>query len=76
MIQDKSRSREALDRLAPVSEHLGVLSGAGPRVDYSLTTRNWVDALVGYKGTATYQQDCATGESESGQFSCTIADDN
>ena len=64
LIEDKSRSKEALDRLAPVSQHLGVLSGGGPAVDYSLTANNWLDALVGYKGTATYQQDCATGASE------------
>jgi alpha-glucoside transport system permease protein len=74
LIQDPSRSREALDRLAPVSQHLGALSGGGPAVDYTLTTSNWVDALVGYKGTTTYQQDCATGASESGQFSCTLSD--
>jgi alpha-glucoside transport system permease protein len=74
LVQDQSRSREALQRLAPVSQHLGVLSGGGPAVDYSLTTNNWIDALVGYKGTTTYQQDCATGTSESGQFSCTLGD--
>jgi alpha-glucoside transport system permease protein len=74
LIQDRSRSREALERLAPVPQYLGVLSGGGPAVDYSLTARNWIDALVGYKGTTTYQQDCATGVSESGQFNCSLSD--
>jgi alpha-glucoside transport system permease protein len=74
LIQDRSRSREALERLVPVSQHLGVLSGGGPAVDYSLTASNWIDALVGYKGTTTYQQDCATGVSESGQFNCNLSD--
>ena len=74
LIEDRSRSREALDRLVPVSEHLGVLSGGGPSVDYSLTASNWIDALVGYKGTTTYQQDCATGVSESGKFTCDLSD--
>jgi alpha-glucoside transport system permease protein len=74
LIQDQSRSREALERLAPVSQHLGVLSGGGPAVDYGLTTSNWMDALVGYKGTTTYQQDCATGASESGKFKCNAGD--
>ena len=74
VIQDPSRSREALERLAPLSQHLAVLSGGGPAVDYGLTTSNWVDALVGYKGTTTYQQECATGVSESGKFRCDASD--
>jgi len=74
LIADPSRSREALERLAPVSQHLGVLSGGGTRVDYGLTASNWIDALVGYKGTTTYGQDCATGASESGQFKCDASD--
>jgi alpha-glucoside transport system permease protein len=39
-----------------------------------LTVSNWIDALVGYKGTTTYQQDCATGVSESAQFKCDASD--
>jgi len=74
LIQDPSRSREALETLAPVGQHLAVLSGGGQAVDYSLTTINWVDALVGYKGTTTYQQDCASGVSESGKFKCDASD--
>ncbi len=74
LIQDKSRTKEALDRLSPVSQHLGTLSGSGQAIEYSLTTSNWVDAMVGYKGTTTYQQDCATGVSESGKFKCNASD--
>jgi alpha-glucoside transport system permease protein len=74
LIQDTARTREALDKLSPVSQYLGTLSGAGPRVEYGLTASNWIDALVGYKGTATYQQECATGVSESGKFKCNASD--
>ena len=48
LIEDTQRTREALEQLAPVSEHLGILSGLGRAVDYSLTASNWIDALVGY----------------------------
>ena len=74
LVADTARTREALDRLAPISDYLGTLSGQGQRIDYSLTTSNWIDALVGYKGTTTYQQECATGVSESGKFACNASD--
>jgi alpha-glucoside transport system permease protein len=74
LIEDTARTREALDTIAPVSERIGVLAGLGQSVDYSLTANNWIDALVGYKGTATYQEDCATGVSVSGKFECNASD--
>jgi alpha-glucoside transport system permease protein len=74
LIEDTGRTREALDAIAPVSEHIGVLAGLGQAVDYGLTANNWIDALVGYKGTATYQEDCATGVSVSGKFDCSARD--
>jgi len=74
LVQDTARTREALEKLSPISEYVGVVSGAGPRVEYGLTTNNWINALVGYKGTATYQEDCATGVSESGKFQCNASD--
>jgi alpha-glucoside transport system permease protein len=74
LVQDKSRTKEALEKLAPVSQYLGTLSSSGQAVEYSLTASNWIDALVGYKGTITYQQDCATGASESGKFKCNVSD--
>jgi len=74
LISDTSRTREALDRLAPISQYLGTLSGAAPRVDYRLTLSNWIDALVGYKGATTYHDECASGASITGKFQCTVAD--
>jgi alpha-glucoside transport system permease protein len=74
LIEDTQRTREAVEQLAPVSEHLSILSGLGRAVDYSLTASNWIDALVGYKGTETYQADCATGVSQSGKFKCNTSD--
>ena len=74
LIQDKSRTKEALDSLAPVAQHLAYLSGSGQAAEPRLTTSNWMDALVGYKGTTSYQTDCATGTSESGKFKCNASD--
>jgi alpha-glucoside transport system permease protein len=74
LILNTSQTREALEKLAPISQHLGTLSGSGQTVDYDLTVSNWIDALVGYKGTTTYQQDCAGGVSETGKFKCDASD--
>ena len=74
LIQDTSRTKEALDRLAPISQYLATLSGGGQTAKYDLTLSNWLDALVGYKGTETYQEDCATGVSKSGKFKCDASD--
>jgi alpha-glucoside transport system permease protein len=74
LVGDTGRTREALDAIAPISEYVGVLAGLGQSVDYSLSVSNWIDALVGYKGTATYQEDCATGVSVSGKFDCNASD--
>ncbi len=74
LVQDTSRTKEALDKLSPISQYLGTLSGSGEAVEQGLSFSNWLDALVGYKGTTTYQQDCATGVSESGKFACDAGD--
>ncbi len=74
LIQDTSRTKEALDRLSDITAYLGTLSGTGKAAQYKLTANNWVDALVGYKGTATYSEDCATGVSASGKFKCNASD--
>ena len=74
LVEDKSRTKEALDALASISRYLGTLSGSGRAAESGLTPSNWIDALVGYKGTTTYQQDCATGVSESGKFKCDASD--
>lgn len=39
------------------------------------TADNYVDALVGYRGTSTYNAECATGTPPSG-YSCTLSDIN
>jgi alpha-glucoside transport system permease protein len=74
LVLDTSRTKEALEKLAPISQHLDTLSGGSQEAEYRLTTSNWTDALVGYKGTTTYEQDCATGVSESGKFNCNASD--
>lgn len=74
LIQDPSRTKEALDALSPVSQYLGTLSNPDEAAASQFTLSNWIDALVGYKGTATYQEDCATGVSQSGKFSCNARD--
>lgn len=41
----------------------------------TVTTSNYVDALVGYKGTATYQYDCSNNVSTvKAQFKCNASD--
>jgi alpha-glucoside transport system permease protein len=74
LVEDKSRTKEALDALAPISQHLATLSGSAQTTESKLSLSNWIDALMGYKGTATYEQDCATGSSESGKFKCDASD--
>jgi alpha-glucoside transport system permease protein len=74
LVKDASRTRDALGALAPVTSYLGLLSGGAAANINRLTASNWIDALVGYRGTATYQADCATGKSQSGQFYCDARD--
>lgn len=74
LVEDQSRTREALGELAALTEHLKALSGQQPEDRYALTVSNWIDALVGYKGTTSYQEECADGVSDSGKFSCTMRD--
>jgi alpha-glucoside transport system permease protein len=74
LLQDPSRTREVLDSLAPISYYLGTLSASGQASAGGLSVSNWLDALVGYKGTTTYQQECASGTSGSGKFNCTAGD--
>jgi alpha-glucoside transport system permease protein len=74
LIEDKSRTKEALDALAPISEYMGTLSGSGAAAEPNWTLTNYTNALVGYKGTSSYEQDCATGASESGKFDCNASD--
>ena len=56
---------------AAIAAYLRRISGieARPRV----TLDNYVDALVGYRGTTSYREDCTTGK-QSLDLKCTIAD--
>jgi alpha-glucoside transport system permease protein len=56
---------------ADIAAYLRRISGieARPRV----TLDNYVDALVGYRGTTSYRADCAAGK-QSLDLTCTIAD--
>ena len=56
---------------AEIAAYLKILSGveAPPR----FTLNNYIDALVGYRGTQTYLQDCAEGQ-QAVDLQCTPAD--
>ena len=60
-------AQEAADIAAYLKDPSAV--GGGPR----FTVSNYVDALVGYRGTRTYAQDCAAG-TQATDLSCTTAD--
>ncbi len=49
--------RDALNSLTPVITYLQTLSGQGQSTSH-LTVSNYVDAIVGYKGTKDYLSDC------------------
>jgi alpha-glucoside transport system permease protein len=66
-------ARNALATLSSVQKYLQSLSKQN--TINALTTSNYVDALVGYKGTATYQYDCANNTSTAKvQFKCNASD--
>ena len=45
---------------ADIADYLKRISGIEPRPRFTLS--NYVDALMGYRGTATYAEDCTAGE--------------
>jgi len=66
-------AKNALDTLSSIQTYLQSLSNQNNI--RNLTTSNYVDALVGYKGIATYQYDCATNNpTVKVQFNCTAGD--
>ena len=68
-----AQPKQALDVLSSIQTYLGSLSKQNKTAN--LTTSNYVDALVGYKGTATYQYDCANNVSTvKVQFNCNASD--
>lgn len=72
-----SNPRDAQAILAPVITYMKVLdgetpAGGGPQ----LTLQNYVDALVGYKGTGNYLSDCANNApGVTATFTCNLAKD-
>ncbi|RPI81036.1 MAG: carbohydrate ABC transporter permease [Chloroflexi bacterium] len=65
--QEIPTAQEAAD----ITVHLRSLSGI--RTEGNLTYSNYVDAIVGYRGTNTYLADCEEGV-QSPDLSCTIRD--
>ncbi len=49
--------KQALDLLSPIVTYLQTLSAQGTKVT-QLTMNNYIDSLVGYKGTQDYTTDC------------------
>jgi alpha-glucoside transport system permease protein len=65
---------DALNALTPIVTYLQTLSGQGLNTS-KLSLSNYVDAIVGYKGLATYESDCQTGAAaQTGIFNCNISD--
>ena len=56
---------------ATIATYMRRLSGIEPNARF--TFDNYIDALVGYRGTSNYTTDCAAG-TETTEFSCTAAD--
>jgi alpha-glucoside transport system permease protein len=66
-------AKNALATLSPIITYMQSLSSQAATT--SLTTSNYLDALVGYKGTATYQYDCANQTATAqAQFKCNASD--
>ncbi|MFH2115823.1 MAG: ABC transporter permease subunit, partial [Spirochaetota bacterium] len=66
--------KDALATLSPIATYLQILSGQASQTR-GFTLNNYLDALVGYKGTQTYLQDCEEGVSSAqAKFSCSLKD--
>lgn len=65
---------DALNALTPIVTNLQTISGQGKNTG-RLSISNYVDAIVGYKGLATYESDCQTGAAaQTGVFKCNASD--
>ena len=58
-------------RAADIADYLKRISGIEARPRFTLS--NYVDAMMGYRGTTTYAQDCAAGE-QALDLTCTASD--
>ena len=56
---------------ADIADYLKRISGISARPRF--TVNNYIDALMGYRGTANYTTDCATGE-QATDLNCNISD--
>jgi alpha-glucoside transport system permease protein len=66
--------KDALNSLTPVVTYLQTLSGQGQSTS-RFTISNYVDAIVGYKGTKDYLSDCqASVASTTAVFNCNASD--
>jgi alpha-glucoside transport system permease protein len=74
-LPDNPRDGQAV--LAPVISYMQVLNGEKTSTGgFHFTLQNYVDALVGYKGTADYLTDCANREaSVTATYTCNFAKD-
>jgi alpha-glucoside transport system permease protein len=66
--------RDALNTLTPIVTYLQTLSGQR-KASSQTTLSNYVDAIVGYKGTTDYQSDCQQKvPSTLAVFNCNLSD--
>jgi alpha-glucoside transport system permease protein len=72
-----SKPAEALNLLAPVLDYVQVLNGTKTASGgFHFTLRNYVDALVGYKGSVDYLTDCENkATSVTATYTCNLAKD-
>lgn len=56
---------------ADIADYLKRISGISARPRFTLS--NYIDALMGYRGTASYTEDCATGE-QALDLNCNVSD--
>jgi alpha-glucoside transport system permease protein len=69
-----TNATEAQAILAPILTYMGTLSGQ-KTTTAKLTLDNYLDAIVGYKGTANYASDCANKVASTlAVFSCNSSD--
>jgi alpha-glucoside transport system permease protein len=67
-------AKDAMAVLSPIATYLQTLSGQASQTS-GFTLSNYVDALVGYKGTQTYLTDCAAKTpSLLAKFKCNASD--
>ncbi|NJD57908.1 MAG: hypothetical protein FIA98_00710 [Anaerolineae bacterium] len=70
-----TNAAQAQDILAPILTYMQTLSGSEAASQARFTLSNYVDALVGYKGTADYQSDCKNKVASTlAVMSCTAKD--